>query len=190
MPKKGYKQPEVVRKNNSESKKGAKNHNFGKVTPLETRIKISESLKGYKHSEETRRKLREARKGRTPMLDKHHSEESRLKMSEAQKGNKSHMWNPNLTDEDRLLVRRIYPEYQEWRKLVFERDNYTCQKCRDNKGGNLEAHHIEGYSFNKELRIVVENGITFCKTCHKDFHHQYGNESTAEKVNEFMGRGH
>lgn len=46
-----------------------------------TRIqRQAESLKGFKHSEETRKKLSEARKG------KHHSEESKAKMSESHKG--------------------------------------------------------------------------------------------------------
>ena len=41
--------------------------------------------KGKHPTEETRNKLREANKGRQPMLGKHHSEETRKKMSEAHK---------------------------------------------------------------------------------------------------------
>ena len=32
------------------------------------------------------------------------------------------------------------------------------------------AHHKEGYLENKELRLVVENGMTLCKKCHIAFH--------------------
>ena len=55
-------------------------HNKGNNHSEETRLKMSESLKGRTLSEEHRQKLSEANKG------KHHSEESRRKMSEAHKG--------------------------------------------------------------------------------------------------------
>lgn len=65
---------------------------------------------------------------------------------------------------------RNYPEYEEWRKSVFERDNYTCQKCNV-RGGDLEAHHINSYKEYPDLRLDINNGITLCKKCHKDEHH-------------------
>ena len=53
----------------------------------ETRKKISEACKGKKRSEETRKKVSEARKGKpTWNKGKHWSEEARKKMSEAHKG--------------------------------------------------------------------------------------------------------
>lgn len=70
-------------------------------------------------------------------------------------------------------------DYKQWRLKVFERDNYTCQCCGDNKGGNLQVHHIENFSKNEELRFYVENGITLCNLCHdpskyNSFHNIYG----------------
>lgn len=63
----------------------------GKI-PWNKGIPISEELKqkllathlGKKHSEETRKKMSVARKGRKPMLGKKHSIEARLKMSQSQ----------------------------------------------------------------------------------------------------------
>lgn len=64
---------------------------------------------------------------------------------------------------------RNSPQYREWRTAVFERDTYTCQKCRS-KGGRLEAHHIIAWVDDKNLRFDVNNGITLCKCCHNQIH--------------------
>ena len=78
-----------------------------------------------------------------------------------------------LTKEEQIDRREI-PGYEKWHNSVYERNGYTCQKCGDDKGGNLNAHHIESYNSSPELRTEVSNGITLCEDCHKDFHHQYG----------------
>jgi len=78
-----------------------------------------------------------------------------------------------------LLIRRSF-KYLKWREAVFMRDKFTCQKCSDNKGGNLEAHHIIRFSdIIREYKITnikeankcselwnLDNGITYCDTCH------------------------
>jgi len=89
-------------------------------------------------------------------------------------GEKTRRWNPNLDDEQRENGRSINPDYYKWRIDVFERDDYTCQRCGDNKGGNLVAHHISGFSENKKLRTDINNGITLCSVCHLEYHTKYG----------------
>ena len=210
---KGKKPPNFGKHPSEETKRKMSEANKGKIVSEETRKKLSELRKGKKHpmfgkhhSEESKKKNSDAHKGReSGMKGKTHSEESkkknsdahkgktasvetRKKLSELRKGEKHPRWNPNKTDEERLDERH-YPAYYDWRMQVFERDRFTCQKCGDDRGGNLEAHHIEGYSYNKELQVVVENGITFCEKCHKNFHKTYGIESTAEKVREFILKG-
>ena len=155
----------------SESMNGEGNPNYGRISSEETKRKMSIAKKGRIFSEEHKKKLSEARKG-----EKNHNY--------GKFGENSPHWNPNLTDEDRQHT-RSYPEYYEWRKAVYERDDYTCQKCNI-RGGNLIAHHIESYNNNPELRTTVSNGITFCKACHKDFHHQYGNSNTRDQLNKFI----
>lgn len=122
-----------------------------------------------------------------PMFGKHHTEETRQKMRDnhADVSGKNHpQYNPNLTDEERQGWRCI-PGYKDWRKAVFERDNFTCQCC-GKRGGNLCAHHLESYRDNPELRILLENGITLCEECHKNFHHQFGYGNTREQSEEFL----
>lgn len=57
------------------------------------------------------------------------------------------------------------PEYREWKRNVFKRDNYTCQRCGAKK--NLEAHHVKEKINFPELKYDVENGVTLCHECHK-----------------------
>ena len=88
-------------------------------------------------------------------------------------GIKSPRWNHELTEEDRLHTRK-YQEYTNFRKAVFERDGYTCQRCQSKRGGDLVAHHINGYHWDKDNRTEVDNGATLCEKCHKEFHSIYG----------------
>lgn len=67
---------------------------------------------------------------------------------------------------------RNMPEYIEWRRSVYQRDNYTCQKC-GNKS-DLNAHHIKPWSGYPELRFDVNNGLTLCKDCHSLEHPHIG----------------
>lgn len=88
-------------------------------------------------------------------------------------GENSYTWNPNLTQEEREAG-RDYNEYYNFTKEVYERDYYTCQCCGV-KGGNINAHHIYSYNKYKTVRTDISNGITFCTTCHKEFHKKHGN---------------
>lgn len=105
------------------------------------------------------------------------SKEFREAISVANSGENNGMWNPNLSDEERQhhikRARRI-PGYQNFRRKVYERDNYTCQICRDNTGGNLVVHHLNGFHWDAESRTEVDNGVTLCNECHNEFHSMYG----------------
>ena len=94
-------------------------------------------------------------------------------------------WRKDITDSEREKTRK-YAEYFKWRTAVYERDNYTCQYC-GKKAHTLNAHHIEGYANNPELRTDVNNGCTLCHEHHADFHKQYGNyNNNREQFNEWM----
>ena len=100
------------------------------------------------------------------------------------RGNKHPKWRIDLTDEERkkrVEGRFSDPKLTRWRKKVYERDSYTCQKCRDKTGGNLVGHHIYSWAYYPKLRYVTKNGITLCESCHKDFHKIYGNVKNTQK---------
>ena len=97
-------------------------------------------------------------------------------------------YNPNKSDEDRIINRNI-EGYNEWQRQVYSRDNYTCQCCLDDTGGNLNAHHIYNYMEYPLLRIEVDNGITLCKSCHVKFHNIYGyKNNNLLQMEEFLNR--
>lgn len=108
------------------------------------------------------------------------SEEHRQRLSEAKKRNPSphafkegvtvfsgeqhYNWQGGKTPENQRLRRS--KEYRAWRKKVFERDNYTCQECKQ-RGGYLEADHIKPWALYTELRFELTNGRTLCLSCHR-----------------------
>ena len=82
-----------------------------------------------------------------------------------------------------------------WRKMVYERDSYTCQVCGKISRIGMHAHHIERIgsvierkigdrdisSPEKRAELInelsmdneildVNNGITLCKECHIEIH--------------------
>ncbi|WP_226035626.1 HNH endonuclease [Aquibacillus saliphilus] len=104
-------------------------------------------------------------------------------------GSESPNWNPNISQEERE-EKRGYPEYHEWVQNVYERDDYICQCCGE-RGGKLHAHHIYNYSQHKDLRTDLNNGITLCDACHKDFHYFYGYQDNDEfQIKEFIDDFH
>ncbi len=97
--------------------------------------------------------------------------------------------NPNYMhglSEDYRERYRIIEGYNTWRRKVYERDNYTCQICNDDNGGNLNAHHLNSYDWDIENRTNIDNGVTLCEVCHKEFHSIYGNgNNTKQQFEQF-----
>ena len=161
-----------------------------KISP-ETRRKISVANVGKRLSDEAKRKDSEAHKGQVPWNKGKKmppmSRETREKMRKSRLGEKSALWKGGKMKEYPLLIQiRKSSDYNKWRKAIFERDNYTCQKC-GKRGGELEAHHIFNFADFPSLRIEISNGVTLCRKCHKDFHKRYGkNNNTKEQLEEFL----
>src|SRR5690349_8596450 len=55
-----------------------------------------------------------------------------------------------------------------WSEFIRLRDGNRCVACHETK--NLSAHHICRKSFFREARFLTGNGITLCRTCHKEVH--------------------
>lgn len=107
-------------------------------------------------------------------------EDAKLKISikniGKNKGKDNGNWKDGVTSENDKIRKSM--AYKNWRQLVFQRDNFICQCCRQ-IGGKLNAHHIDSFADYEFLRIEVSNGITMCEQCHSanikgSFHHTYG----------------
>jgi len=161
-------------------------------TREETKEKLRQSNLGKKLSEETKKKIGLASKGRIPWnRGKHHSSESKRKIKEKMKGKRcgknnpmfgkfgkdSGHWKGGIT----LLNHQVRTcfQYRQWRSDVFSRDNYICQKCGA-KGIYLIAHHKKEFAVilrENNIKTLdealvceelwnINNGETRCISCH------------------------
>lgn len=109
--------------------------------------------------------------------------------------NQSEEKNPNWKGGYKSVYDRIrdLKSYWDWRNFIIKRDNGQCQVCGTKD--NLEVHHkttlktlVTKYSKsnNKKVKDLTfedlndkffynrDNGITYCKKCHKDYHKKHG----------------
>lgn len=151
----------------------------------EYRRNIGLAHKGLHHTEETKKRISLANKGQTsPMKGKKHTEGTKNKLRAAWERTKlkrikeNHWaWKGNKVEISRRIKTSF--EYRQWRSDVFTKDNYTCQGCSI-RGGILEAHHIKRFAvimdenniktFQEALNCSelwnINNGRTLCKKCH------------------------
>ena len=85
-------------------------------------------------------------------------------------------------------IRRT-PEYAITKLSVHERDKYTCVSC-GKKIYDPIFHHLYSINTHKELACKIDNGVTLCKKCHRNFHniYGYGNNTPAQFI-DFIKRG-
>jgi hypothetical protein len=152
----------------------------------ESREKLSQCLKGRKHSNETRKKMSDRMKGTTvpqSVRDKislslkgrkilnrkkpvPFSKEHLQNISLATKGEKNWKW---VVDRTKLKTDRLQSydyRYKLWMLAVKNRDGWKCKISNQDCRGRLEAHHILSWKDYPELRYQVNNGITLCCAHH------------------------
>lgn len=87
-------------------------------------------------------------------------------------GEKSWNWKGGITPNKKAVWSSL--EYQNWRKKIYERDNYTCQLCKKKSMPKnsliINAHHIKPIYKYPKLIFDLNNGITLCKSCHIKIH--------------------
>lgn len=178
MPSGVYIRTVKVKKQISEMMK--KRFKNGWVHPLKGKHFSSESKKKMSNSHMGQKAWNKGLKGYMAG-DKNPSKrfDVRKKISESKRGSKSYFWRGGVT-QFQNSVRDLF-EYKEWRKQIFERDDYTCQSCQQ-RGGYLQAdHHITPFAVllikNNIVTIQdallckelwnIKNGRTLCINCHQ-----------------------
>ncbi len=78
------------------------------------------------------------------------------------------LWPKNYKPYDNYSNNRRIEVHPQLRQMVFERDNWTCQKCEETK--YLECHHIDPISKEPIFANDMDSCITLCKECHKFIH--------------------
>lgn len=148
-----------------------------------------------KQTKEIANKYLNNKKTKDKLIKTLRTKESREKASISKMGIKNPMygkfreqssrWNPSLTDEERENKRKTF-EDEQWRKGIYEKYNYTCYICKDDKGGNLNAHHLNSHDIHISERFDLNNGICLCESCHTEFHKAYGyGKNTKEQFREW-----
>jgi len=89
-------------------------------------------------------------------------------------GVNSPVWKGGHTKE--TIKRTTTPEWKKLRKQIYERDNWTCQRCLKHCHEDIQCHHIIPYRrINKNEKKLIfwnatinsrENLNTLCKSCH------------------------
>lgn len=146
-------------------------------------------IQGKKHTEETKKKMSLAKKGKMPKniemiknywKGKHHSEETKNKISIGHKGlttwnkdkpflairGKNHWnWKGGLSKRKRKDERND-SAYNCWVLSIKKRDNWKCKINNQDCSGYCMVHHILSWRDFPELRYNINNGITLCQAHH------------------------
>jgi len=153
-----------------------------KLHTQKTKQKIRKAHLGRKHSWNNSKTLkRKYKEGKiiNPMKGKKRPDNIKRNKKRNQKGENNGNWKGNKAITPIVMRLRMSWKYRQWRSDVFERDNYTCQKCNQ-IGGKLNADHIKPFShIIKDNNIKtfeegvgceelwnINNGRTLCFNCH------------------------
>ena len=149
----------------------------GRKHSLETKLKMSlaakgnKSFTGHKHTEETKRKMRGPRPERRGIPSWNKGKKSPYMLEINSRPDNAFKRTGPLHHSwkggitPKNIKIRESPEGKAWRKSVLKRDNYTCIWCGEVK--NVQVDHIKPWAYFPESRTDIVNGRTLCKECHK-----------------------
>lgn len=141
------------------------------------------AFKGKQHTEEVKKTLSDKTKDFLDGLSEETKHDRYVKSSCTLRGIEVEDFTGWSTEENIRI--RGSAEYKEWEKAVHKRDN-KCQfpGCLERRKSELIAHHKDGFSWCKERRFNISNGILLCKFHHTDgaisYHRTHGTHNSTE----------
>ena len=153
---------------------------------------IYQHKKGYKHSEDWKKKASKRLVGNTNGFKKGNTHRKGItlpndiknKISKNRKGKsvgeERYNWIKDRTKLSKKQMRNDYA-YVWWIKQCKKRDNYECRINNKDCSGKLEVHHILSWRDYPELRYDKNNGITVCH-----YHHPRKREEEATSIPMFQ----
>ena len=123
----------------------------------ETKRKMSEAGKGRVFSEEHKKNLIEANKGRT------HTTKTRRKMSKSHSGDKSHFWKGGISYLP--YCTKFNWEFKERVRNFFYRTCFNCGKIESENTNRLCVHHVN-YDKMVCCNEIKPLFVTLCNSCH------------------------
>ena len=131
---------------------------------------------GKKMSEETKRKMSLAHKGKKKPWVKNNGIKTRFKKgvsshpsTQFKKGQNAGKNNPRYTGYIHKKYKIKVIEWKIIRQIVLERDGFICQEC-GKSDCLLDVHHIKPYRISNDNSI--DNLITLCRSCHSRIEYQ------------------
>lgn len=148
----------------SEAKEKCRQQKLGQLNP---RFGKPGTQLGKRQSEESKEKIRIARAKQ--VITKEQRIATSIRVEQEWKDGRRRKESLSFYIDGRSALNKHIRQtvaYRRWRREVFERDDFTCQLCRQ-RGGELQADHIKPQSIYPEFRFDVSNGRTLCRPCHQ-----------------------
>lgn len=142
------------------------------------------SKRGQRRTEEQKAKLRgrpawnkgvtgysTSKKGRTYAYQPRPNAKGRIAWNKGKPapwvtGENAYQWRTDRTEIQLNKDRHWTKEYRHWRTAVFTRDGFKCKISGKDCCAYVEAHHILSWREYPDLRFIINNGITLCRTHH------------------------
>ena len=153
--------------------------------------KIQNGVEGYKHSQETKEKIRESRKNLSletlekmseARRGKKHSEETLKKMSESHYGEKNSNWKNGASFEP--YCPKFNEAFKESIREMFGRVCFLCPTTEEENSRKLSVHHV---NYNKDCLCddCDCEFVPLCMRCHAktNSNHDYWENLIMEKLN-------
>ena len=136
-------------------------------------VKGHTRLKGAKHTDETRAKMKDSHKKMWAASPDRGKQQAR--------GENHYKWKGGVTPT--TIAIRICSKSMKWYRTVKAAANYTCQLCHIS-GGRMETHHLRPFAYLMDWYQItsveaaqecpelwdLNNGMCLCQRCHAGIH--------------------